>query len=670
MSRNNPIFFQPSNRSFGTTNTIPVIVVDDNLRILSISEVPASGGGGGNSFQFLVGSGTPDDVLDGNDHDVYLTPSPGGTSQTIYKKDMGVWNVISNTNAWIISQFTNDSGYLTTISGLNISSLTNDSNYVPAGGNISVFTNDSGYLTSVAGQNISQFTNDSGYLTTINGLNISSLTNDSNYVPAGGNISQFTNDANYITAGGNISQFTNDSGYLTTISGLNISQLTNDSAYTVVGSNISQFTNDAGYLTSLSGNISSFTNDSGYLTTITGINISQLTNDSGFITGAVVSDPLVAYFRAGVSGGNGSLATPYTNGEGQLAFDAGVRTFIIGPNVDIGNLDLGSGNVELAIFPQGTDALDSKIGNIVKTTGNLYIYVTGPLTVGNITYNPPTGVIGGYVNLYGVSHTSCFFGNITTNGGDSVSGGGTISGGSVLLENVTVGVISANAHDAVQDSVLGGGGAYGGDLVAYNSIWTSYSGNNALDSNGVLDGRPGDVSIRLGSPKIAVQGDYQVYFYPTGITSLTLPTVGTLAVANGVIDASNAVVGMVGEVISDIVSSGFPIGLVDSTPKDVLTINLSAGDWIVSGNINFNQSSATVTAKIGGLSLTTATLPNDGSESYNGNQIILLTAMDGICLTPIRVNITTTTTVYLVAFASFSAGTVSAFGSITATRRR
>lgn len=68
-----------------------------------------------------------------------------------------------------ISQWTNDSGYITAASS---STLTNKA------GAISQWTNDAAYLTTIAGLNVSSLTNDSGYLTAASGRAALGLTND------------------------------------------------------------------------------------------------------------------------------------------------------------------------------------------------------------------------------------------------------------------------------------------------------------------------------------------------------------------------------------------------------------------------------------------------------------------------------------------------------------
>jgi hypothetical protein len=90
----------------------------------------------------------------------------------------------------------------------------------------------------------------------------------------------------------------------------------------------------------------------------------------------------------------------------------------------------------------------------------------------------------------------------------------------------------------------------------------------------------------------------------------------------------------------------------------------------VEGNINFICNAATVTQKDGGLTSTSATIPTDGSEIEDGDQFVLVTAADSMTLPRKRFSLSGTTTVYLVAKATFSAGTVGAYGGITARRVR
>lgn len=138
----------------------------------------------------------------------------------------------------------------------------------------------------------------------------------------------------------------------------------------------------------------------------------------------------------------------------------------------------------------------------------------------------------------------------------------------------------------------------------------------------------------------------------------------------GVTDNSSAAAGIVGEHVWSPKVSGSAVSLTTATSEDVTFIDLTAGDWDVEGNVNFAGISATVTAKKAGISATSATVPTDGTEVFSGLQTTTLTTTDGVTLPRKRISLAGPTRIYLVAQATFSAGTVSAFGSISARRVR
>lgn len=132
----------------------------------------------------------------------------------------------------------------------------------------------------------------------------------------------------------------------------------------------------------------------------------------------------------------------------------------------------------------------------------------------------------------------------------------------------------------------------------------------------------------------------------------------------------SASAGNVGQIISSAVAVGSAVSLTSPTAANVTSISLTAGDWDVEGNVNYNQDSATVTVKGAGISTTSATLPTDGTEVNSGAVLTTTTAIDGATLPRKRISLAATTTVYLVGQATFSAGTVAVYGSITARRVR
>jgi hypothetical protein len=137
----------------------------------------------------------------------------------------------------------------------------------------------------------------------------------------------------------------------------------------------------------------------------------------------------------------------------------------------------------------------------------------------------------------------------------------------------------------------------------------------------------------------------------------------------GTTSANNATAGWNGEMISSTVASTGTVSLTTATTGTVTTLSLSPGDWDVEGHINYTYTGATVTAGVASFS-TTGTLLTTGQEVYDGIQLAPGSGNDTLTLDRFRVNSTGTTTLYLLTKRSFSAGTVGAFGSVSARRVR
>lgn len=150
------------------------------------------------------------------------------------------------------------------------------------------------------------------------------------------------------------------------------------------------------------------------------------------------------------------------------------------------------------------------------------------------------------------------------------------------------------------------------------------------------------------------------------VLSGSLPVRGTTL-------AGNAAAGFVGEVVSALVAVGSPVSMTTNTAMNVTSISLTAGDWDVEGSANFINTGSTLTGSPNvqcGINTTTATIPVDGSECSSGLLGVTLTNTDGIAVPRKRINVSTTTTVYLCAKAVFTVGTFTAYGSLTGRRVR
>ena len=151
---------------------------------------------------------------------------------------------------------------------------------------------------------------------------------------------------------------------------------------------------------------------------------------------------------------------------------------------------------------------------------------------------------------------------------------------------------------------------------------------------------------------------------------------GTSGVAiAGVTGGGSAAAGNVGQVISSLVPIGSGVSIATSgTAVNMSSVSLTAGDWDVEGSVNFVAGSATIVAGAlheVGFNTSTASLPVDGSEIYVAAPILTTTSANfGTAVSKKIYNVSTTTTVYLVANGTFTAGTEKVYGTIVARRIR
>lgn len=171
----------------------------------------------------------------------------------------------------------------------------------------------------------------------------------------------------------------------------------------------------------------------------------------------------------------------------------------------------------------------------------------------------------------------------------------------------------------------------------------------------------GSVSASLTTPTLGIATATSLAFAPT-----TGGLVGTTA-------ADNASAGRVGEVISSVITSGSPVSVTNATTTNLTSISLTAGDWDVVGNTFFTTAGGTTyTSTSSQISTVSQTFPAD--SSYAGRNVWPGAAPQvspSSCSVPYhRLNINSTTTVYLVIFTDFLVGTMNVSGFISARRVR
>lgn len=155
----------------------------------------------------------------------------------------------------------------------------------------------------------------------------------------------------------------------------------------------------------------------------------------------------------------------------------------------------------------------------------------------------------------------------------------------------------------------------------------------------------------------------------TGTATGSLTSTVLQGVTNGVPASS----GFVGELISSTIAVGSAIPLTSTITSDVTSISLPAGEWYVNGQVDYRAAATTsITILTQGISSTSATLGAQDTFSRNVSGAFVPTASVDVCL-PIRgqaLSLTTTTTIYLVANATFTLAALSAYGTIQARRVR
>jgi hypothetical protein len=154
-------------------------------------------------------------------------------------------------------------------------------------------------------------------------------------------------------------------------------------------------------------------------------------------------------------------------------------------------------------------------------------------------------------------------------------------------------------------------------------------------------------------------------------TSLTFnPTTGGIV---GTTTNDNVTAGDVGEYISSSILLGSAVSLVSSTAKTITSISLTAGDWDISASFITNPAASTTSTSVGmGISTVTNTFGTVGAENNFAevNGTFGANVIQALSNGRMRLSLSTTTTVYLIGYATFAVSTMSGYGFIGARRVR
>lgn len=133
----------------------------------------------------------------------------------------------------------------------------------------------------------------------------------------------------------------------------------------------------------------------------------------------------------------------------------------------------------------------------------------------------------------------------------------------------------------------------------------------------------------------------------------------------------NAAAGVIGELVTATAALA-AVSLTTAVAVNITSISLTAGDWDVTGAINFTPAATTsITILGGGASTTTGTLGAQDTFFQDATAAQIPTAVVSTKVIPTqRISIAGTTTVFLVARATFTASTLTGGGTIRARRIR
>lgn len=370
-----------------------------------------------------------------------------------------------------------------------------------------------------------------------------------------------------------------------------------------------------------------------------GISIAPVSGQTVSIAGIGVNGPVIAFTSTpGVIACPGALTISTSGASSTISLDSNSSAVAVSAGTSLA-LDAGSGI-----------AVNSGSGT-VTITGGIVLNGSSSGSVGFIAAS--SGASGTYT-WPGVTTTPNYV-LANTNGsgvlGWVINNGGPVgaasqvqySGGSVFASN---GAFTSDSHGNVSVNSLYLGSASGPQIVL-----------NGTTSNGGFN------LVTTGTGTNTSNGALQV----NGNLSFALSNQGIV----GTRQSGSAASGLVGEVISGGTNSGAAISLTSNTPVNVASINLTAGRWLVRGHVYFTQGSGTTgTLYQGAITTTSATLPgvNSGLQDQTAAPITSFGNDGDIGIVPVNVGESSTNAVFLVGACTFSGGTMSVYGGLTANR--
>jgi hypothetical protein len=343
------------------------------------------------------------------------------------------------------------------------------------------------------------------------------------------------------------------------------------------------------------------------------------------------------------------------------------------------------GTTGQAVIKASNDDFDLTFGNIVSSVGVTMpagITVVGsPITSsGTIAGSWTSGTTGSGANVFATSPT-LVIPNIGTPSAGVLTNCTGLPLGSVTGLGANVGTFlttpsSANLAAALTDETGTGANVFATSPTLVTPVLGTPTSGTLTNCTGLpiatgVSGLGTGVGTFLATPSSA--NLRTALTDETGTGGAVFATSPTITKPNiiGTTTTDAAAAGSIGEYIESILVAGSATALTTNVAKTVTSISLTAGDWDVTGHVAFGSAATTsFTIVAGSLSTvdntTTSTLGRWNqtvSAAFVPNTIPVSTVFG-----PSRFSLGSTTTVYLVAFATFTVSTASAYGIIRARR--
>lgn len=393
-------------------------------------------------------------------------------------------------------------------------------------------------------------------------------------------------------------------------------------------------------------------------------------SDVAITTGSINNTPIGATTPNTGAFTTATAGSVFASGGAVPAVTATGTQIYNSPNPTVQFIDsLRSANNKNAFIQWGLTVLSMGFASDAFTGFVNAITITGGQAIGisGITSNSGSGAwahTGGFSATGGVNSTAV--GNTTPS-----TGAFTTLSASSGLNNTAVGntTPSTGAFTTLSaSSTVSGAGftslfasppAIGG-AAANAGTFTTLAASGAVSGAGF--------TARFASPGPIGSTAASTGQFTTLAASGTITPNSTNGIA-GTTTNDNANAGSVGEFISN---SATGVSLTSNVQANVTSISLTAGDWDVQGDIAFLPAGSTVLAQVtAGVSTTSASLGSVGTGTRVTSTGSSVAGQFAELATPVaRFSLSTTTTIFLIALASFSVSTATASGIVRARRVR